>query len=945
MSKINQIENAILELDGGVFQKLANAYLICEGYDGLNAIGSVVGSNKVSKGTPDAAFILENKKYVFVEHTTQRTNLCSKIKSDIIKCLNEEKTGVSLSQIEKIIYCFTSHISVPEQNELVIFCQESGVILELCNIDIIANNLYLKHPFLAKEFLGIEVDTGQILPIRNFIKTYQKNALATRLDLNLVGRDDERTQLKSALNSSNLVVVSGVAGIGKTRLVLDICQNFETDNIDWSVYCVFKKGLNIFEDIKAYFSKTGNFLIFVDDANRISSFEYFIDLLQHARPDQKIKIIVTVRSYALNTIQNYNSALKENVSYVDLQGLKEDDIRQLISENYDITNPRYLDRICEISKDNPRLSVMAAEVVKQNKNYESIRNVSELYHQYFSSIVLDLEKDNSNLKDSTNLQVAAIISFFNTVDTTSQQQMDLINNHFKITKKVFLEAANKLFELEIVDIYENEVIKVSDQILATYLFYLCFFKEKSLDISRLFEIFEKNYMKKFQESIYSISNIFGIEIVKERISPIVHKFMKEKIIEEQLEFFRIFWFIDIASTLVCVSEYIDKIDDQLLEGENYTEDHVVSLLAQFQHAEKEDFYTALELIFKFLEKRPDCIGSVIKLFTENFNFSRNSHLEAYENQVLVLEFLDSLVGQSNRFAMDIFFEVAKSWLNFEFKDTYSKGNQFFINRFFLLKSKVVFKIRKIIWHRLYSLYLNEVYRDRVIGVYEAYVKFHSVDKNILRYDLRFLLNFFDKELLPDNYTHCKLVRSFLKNIEKQHGLSYGEVFDKFSKFEFEIFNILLTQYFDLYPVVEYDQFDQYRIDSISKLVGQASDEKLKNWFDEIGSWNTAFINNDGQNNCKLGGLLLRAIELKKPLSTYLEMLCYWEKITEGGVEIFYSVKFLLKKLGYSKFICFIRKSSLNNKNVWFFEILSQQSEIDNSQVKVIPLPTMCNQLI
>ena len=203
MSKINQIERAILELDGGAFQKLANAYLICEGYDGLNAIGSVVGSNKVSKGTPDAAFLLENNKYVFVEHTTQQTSLFVKIQSDIDKCLNEDKTGIPLSQVEKIIYCFTSNITVDEQNTLVTFCQKSGVILELCNIDIISYALCLKYPFLAKEFLGIEIDTGQILPITRFIETYQKNALTTRLDLNLIGREDERAQLKNALGSSN----------------------------------------------------------------------------------------------------------------------------------------------------------------------------------------------------------------------------------------------------------------------------------------------------------------------------------------------------------------------------------------------------------------------------------------------------------------------------------------------------------------------------------------------------------------------------------------------------------------------------------------------------------------------------------------------------------------------------------------------------------------------
>jgi hypothetical protein len=58
MSKINQIQNAIKELDGGAFQKLADSYLKKKGYDYLVPLGSVIGANKVRKGTPDTLVIL-----------------------------------------------------------------------------------------------------------------------------------------------------------------------------------------------------------------------------------------------------------------------------------------------------------------------------------------------------------------------------------------------------------------------------------------------------------------------------------------------------------------------------------------------------------------------------------------------------------------------------------------------------------------------------------------------------------------------------------------------------------------------------------------------------------------------------------------------------------------------------------------------------------------------
>ena len=93
MSKFNQIENKLKELDGGTFQKLADVYLYKKGYEQINPLGSVIGSNKVRKGTPDTFVTLSNGKYVFAEYTTQQEGLYKKLKSDLDKCFNEEKTG------------------------------------------------------------------------------------------------------------------------------------------------------------------------------------------------------------------------------------------------------------------------------------------------------------------------------------------------------------------------------------------------------------------------------------------------------------------------------------------------------------------------------------------------------------------------------------------------------------------------------------------------------------------------------------------------------------------------------------------------------------------------------------------------------------------------------------------------------------------------------------
>ena len=78
MTTVNTIEQRIRQMDGGEFQKLCDAYLSVTGYGKPNAFGSVAGSNKVKKGTPDTFFERDNGKLVFAEYTTQLEDVFGK---------------------------------------------------------------------------------------------------------------------------------------------------------------------------------------------------------------------------------------------------------------------------------------------------------------------------------------------------------------------------------------------------------------------------------------------------------------------------------------------------------------------------------------------------------------------------------------------------------------------------------------------------------------------------------------------------------------------------------------------------------------------------------------------------------------------------------------------------------------------------------------------------
>ena len=175
MSKINQIQNKLMELESGKFQKLADSYLIKKGYRMISATGSVAGSNKTKQGTPDALFKNSNNKYVLAEYTTQRENIFHKFNEDIDKCLNKSKTDIAVGEIAEIVLCCNSEMSAREINQLDKKCDSAGINFSYFGLSAISNDLYERHPDIAEDYLSIKKDTRQIISLDRFIELNEKN--------------------------------------------------------------------------------------------------------------------------------------------------------------------------------------------------------------------------------------------------------------------------------------------------------------------------------------------------------------------------------------------------------------------------------------------------------------------------------------------------------------------------------------------------------------------------------------------------------------------------------------------------------------------------------------------------------------------------------------------------------------------------------------------------
>ena len=645
MSKINQIQNKLRELDGGAFQKLAEAYLYKEGYTHLTSVGSVIGSNKVKIGTPDTFVTLLDGRYVFAEHTTQQSGVYKKFRADLDKCFNETKTRIPIVEIEEVVFCYNTDLAPADERALAKECQSRGVNLRLYGMTRISHDLYQKYVGLAQSELGIEVDTGQIMLPNDFVEAYNKSALATPLDTSFHFRENELRQILASLETKQITVVSGRPGVGKSRLALESVDRFKECNPEFEVRCIFNRGVDLFQDLRVHFAGSGSYLVFIDDANRVSGLDYVFQLLHHLSSNQTFKVILTVRDYALNKVvkaaQPYGGATE-----VKVEPLEDKQIKELVEKIYGIFNHRYLDRIAGISKGNPRLAVMASQIAKREETLHSIRDVSALYDEYYSSI----RKDLADLDNQDLLKVAGVMTFFRTVDRSNEEVMKAIENAFGIAPATFWKAATKLHELEVLDMYENEVVKTSDQVLATYLFYLAFFKEQVLEFSTVLEHSFPKYYHKLTDAIYPVLDAFDRDVIEMVLRPQVDRRWKEfqEAGDEDalLHLIRVFWFLNETETLLYARERIMEMRQKTIDltqlsfkpESNVSSISLLRVLEAFQYSDETNLNIALELMLDYAAKQPGDLPKVVYLLSEDLGFKHTSYIYCSKRKVKATAF-------------------------------------------------------------------------------------------------------------------------------------------------------------------------------------------------------------------------------------------------------------------------------------------------------------------
>lgn len=800
--RLKLIEQQLLGIDSAAFQNLCDVYLTLREteFSSFNRTGSQLGKQKTIKGTPDTFFRLSGGSLRYVEFTTKADNLVQKIIDDIDKCLDENKTGVSANDVDKIIMFFNSRLDTEEETKVIKHAKTKSILVELIGLDTLAIDIYSKYPILSKDILGIPCDTGQLIPLQNFIEEYTNKAggLSTPLNNQFFHRVDELKEIDELLSNTDLLVISGFPGVGKTKIALEVIKEFQSKNDGYSSLAITKKDQDISEDLRISLLKDKNYILLVDDANRqLLNFKQILGLIKEKRTGN-IKLVITVRDYALKDIEN--ECFEFETRKIELKKFTDEEITQIISsDSFEIRNPTYQKRIVEISDGNARLAIMAAKLAIQKQTDFLIGDVSDLYDSYFQTFIKDFDIFSNN----TLIKTLGLISFFFSIDRNNKDFIDTLLNNFEIDYYEFNEAISELENKELVEV-QYHVVRVSEQVMATYFFYNVFIKNKTLSFKTLLFNYFPVWKKRFSDTIIPSTNSFGYKNILNRTNGILDNFFNSisSNREDVLSYFSLFWFFKREELLSYFFNEIKLIpepkdpqfstnyetNDFVWDRDN-TLDNISVLFNQFT----ESYIPALELSFEYCRKKPNSLPELVRRIREKVSFDNEDYQSNYLKQIKLIDLLILKAKENQPHYVEAFFALSKTFLAHSFQQTKGgRNHSMVIYQHFIPVDNLILTFRKNIWTAIFDFY--PLYPDKVIAIISNYQpSYHGLNIELLEYDLSFIIPFIDTNFERTKFEHIYVVQeliSWLNREKKVQDRSYQKFKDEFHSKDYEFFRKL-----------------------------------------------------------------------------------------------------------------------------------------------------------
>ncbi|MCH5211113.1 MAG: hypothetical protein J1F01_09140 [Oscillospiraceae bacterium] len=801
MPKLTDIKAKINELEGGAFQELCDALLSRKGYEGIHAYGMQAGTMKTTKGNPDTYFKSKTGKYIFVAYTTQKDRLFEKAKEDIEKCLNPIKTGIQAIDIEEIIFCHTSsNLSAGEDKALADMCVSKNILFSIYGIDRIADEIYRNHKILAKDYLGITIDTNQILEKIDFVNKYDANEMMAPLSTIFQFRKEEYDEMMSALSCKNVITVIGKAGVGKTRLSLEVAQDFGSQ-YGYKVFCIKSMDLSISEDVASYIDKPGKYLFLIDDANELIGLKYILEYINMGKMGYDVKIISTLRDYTANKV--IDDIKQYTVPHIiNIKPFNDKQIKEFLDVNMEIRNENYVEAIIRIAEGNPRIAYMAGKLAKSEQSLKAINDATQLYESYYNKYLL-----NSAITTDRDLCLTAgIISLLHTINLSNLSYLDYLLEKIDISKEQFIKMVYRLCEDEYVEIKLDKVATISDQCLRNYMLYYAFFNKRVIPFAELLEIGFRSFRNGTITATGILWNIFSSDEVHDYLTKEIEKvweIFKKESEELFFEFVKYFHAFRPEETLLIAKEKIDKVKSEKIDLNEIDlskdgfkiDDKIIELLSGYRNHKL--LPETIELMCEYVIKKQTVINDTLQCIKTCYSINRNSYKYDYYTVKTIVNTVKE--KRTNQIITKLFLGLAHHFLGVFYQPTeLGRGKTYTIYKIPLILTNGCKEYRRIIWEELITLSQDNVWEKDIRSILKNYAEnwHEEVEKQVFEFDKEFIVKIINKLSLNNEIKYGIICKKLCKKWIRLN-VDYNNEFDRLLDCEtWKIYDIFADKHWE-----------------------------------------------------------------------------------------------------------------------------------------------------
>jgi hypothetical protein len=590
--------------------------------------------------------------------------------------------------------------------------------------------------------------------------------------------------------------------------------------------------------LNQYFDTDKDYILFVDDANRIDAFSQITGFYKASRKG-KLKVIITVRDYAF---QDIGMLCQEfSPQRIDLTKFTDEQITEIIKASpFDILNPTYHKEIVRIADGNPRLAIMTALLAKAEQNIYVLHDVSDLFENYFTTFVAD----DGEFANDFNIKCLGLISYFYTIPYKNKEITNSILDNFGLDYSAFIDAIDKLDKLELVEI-QFEHVKIPEQNLSTFFFYKAFIKDNLLSFEILLNNYFENNASRFKDSVIPANNTFGYTKVMEKLKPILQNYWKTNKSDEEkaYKFLTTFWLYLPDETFEFVYELTQALPQTQIDTYNVTYDNnafsynnnkVIELIGEFfrfPHKLKD----ALQLAFAFTRKAPENLPELIHKIRKQMTFDVDDEQINFTRQTILFQILIDGLNARDNLLSAAFYELAKTFLGFSFHHT--KGGRkmsFYMYQYPVPNTPTIQLFRKNVWDAIQTNFqINPRKSFELLQGYSHILPDVSID--VMQFDVPMLVDIIQKQLTPSSFEHCKYVQDqvrWCKRNSVSHS-TFPELLNNFRNSTYETFLKIDWDRFrdkDMYDFDDYREYEKLKETEIRSSFVFNDKEQVKEFF-------------------------------------------------------------------------------------------------------------------